>query len=242
MLRRQLAHFSGADDHHRMAIERPEDFAREFHCRIADGDGHLPDTGLRSNPLGHPECTRENLFQQTADRAFALGYGVSALELTEHLRLSYNHRIEAGGNPEQMLNGIPRFETIEMPFKRVCRALPGFEKMVDNKRGLGMVRRRESDLDSIAGGEDYGFRRPQILQLVEGFGKRAFRNSQFLAQVDRRGLMADSREQQFHWTRWLSRRKCAIHVTAEQQRATIARIAALRPRQPALTRKKMSVR
>ncbi len=34
--------------------------------------------------------------------------------------------------------------------------------------------------------------------------------------------------------------RCATQVTAEQQRATIERIAALRPRKPALTRKKIS--
>src|SRR5579863_6220790 len=99
--------------------------------------------------------------------------------------------------------------------------------MLDDESGLLMVRGRESDLDAIAGGENYGFRRPQVLKLMERLRKRVFGDSQFLAQVDRRGLVADSCEQQLHWTRRPSRRKCAIQVAAEQQRAMIARIAAL---------------
>ena len=105
-----------------------------------------------------------------------------------------------------------------------------------------MIRGRERNLHSIAGGKDDGFGRPEILQLMQRLGKCVFRDSQFFAQVDRRGLMADSGEQQLHWTRRLSSPRCAIQVTAEQQSAMMARIAALRPRQPALTRKKISAR
>ena len=108
MFRRQFAHLAGADDHHRVAIQRAENLARQFHRRIADRDGHLPDAGLRANAFGDAECARENLFEQTADRAFALGHGVSALELAEHLRLADHHRIKAGGDAKHMLNRIAR--------------------------------------------------------------------------------------------------------------------------------------
>jgi len=97
-----------------------------------------------------------------------------------------------------MLNRIPRLQPIQMPFKRVGGAFPAFQKVLDNQPRLLMIRGRKRDLDSIAGGEDDSFRRPQVLQLMQRFGKRVFRNSQLLPQVDRRGLVADSGEQQLH--------------------------------------------
>src|SRR5579863_2097349 len=225
-----------------MAIKRTEYLTRQFHGRIADGDGHMSDPGLGANPFGNAERARENLLQQTAYRAFVPRRGIRALELAENLRLAHHHGIEAGCHAEEMLNRLARFVTVKMAFKCVRGAFPCLQEMLDHARRLFMVRGSESDLDAIAGGEDDGFRCPQILQLMQGFGQRVFRYSQLLAHVDRRGLVADSREKKLHWTRRLSRRKCAIQVTAEQHRAMMARIAALRPRQPALTRKKISAR
>ena len=57
----------------------------------------------------------------------------------------------------------------------------------------------ERNLDAIAGGKDHGLRSAQVLQFVQRVGKRVFGDGQFLAQVDGRGLMAESCEQQLHW-------------------------------------------
>src|SRR6266699_295241 len=114
--------------------------------------------------------------------------------------------------------------------------------MVDDCGRLFVVGSRQCDLDAIAGREDDRFRRAKILQFMQRVRQRAFGDRHFLAQVEWRSLVAEACQQQLHWTRRLSSWACAIQVTAEQQRATMARMAALRPRHPALTRKKISAR
>ena len=134
VLRRQLAHLARADDHHRMALQRAENLARQFHRRVADRDRHLPDAGLRAHSLGDAESARENLFEQPADRAFGLGDRVGALELAQNLRLADHHRIEAGRHAEKMLNRLARFQPVKMAFECVRRALPAFQKTLHDER------------------------------------------------------------------------------------------------------------
>ena len=76
----KFTHFARTDDHHRVALERAENLAGQFHRRVAYRNGHLPDARLRANALGHSESACEHVFQQSADRSFRLRYCIGILQ------------------------------------------------------------------------------------------------------------------------------------------------------------------
>ena len=79
VFRGQFAHLARPDDHDGLALERTENLPRQFHRRVADGDGHLADSGFSADTLGHIEGTCHHRFQQTTDSAFGAGYRVGSL-------------------------------------------------------------------------------------------------------------------------------------------------------------------
>ena len=104
--RRQLAHFAGADDEDRPALEVAEDLARERDCREADRDGARGQSGFRADALARGERRMEQAVEDRADRLRAGGERVGFLHLAEDLRLADDERIEAGGDAEQMAGRV----------------------------------------------------------------------------------------------------------------------------------------
>ncbi len=170
------------------------------------------------------------------------GDRVGALELPQYLRLADDHGIETCGDAKEMPDGLPRFQVIKMALEVGSGVLPASEKTLDDRQRLDVIGRCQGDLDPVAGREDHRLRSAEVLQFVQRVGQFGFAESQLFAKVNGSGLVTEAGQQELHWMRRRSSCAWAIHAIAEQQSATMARMAAFRPRQPALTRKKISAR
>src|SRR5262249_24551794 len=89
--------------------------------------------------------------------------------------------------------------------------------------------------------ESFHHARP-VAQTVECFRQRCLGKRQPLANLDRRGVMTEPSDQQFHGISVGLNPACAIQVRAPQPSTTKAMTAALRPRQPAEARMKIIAR
>ena len=103
---RQFRHLAGPDQHDRLVVQLAENLAGQFDRRITDGHGAGADPGLGAHPLGHGKgLVQQSVQDQPAD--FMLGgVAVGLLELAQDLRLAHDHRIEAGGDQEQVPDGL----------------------------------------------------------------------------------------------------------------------------------------
>ncbi len=91
----RFSHLSGSNDQHAFAIQRSENFTRQFDRGVADGNSAFPDIGFRTHALGDVERARHHQVQESAKRAAFLGGGVGTFKLAENLRLADDHGIEA---------------------------------------------------------------------------------------------------------------------------------------------------
>ncbi len=246
MPRRQFAHLARADDHHGAVGERAENLARQFHRGVAHRDRHLPDAGLGAHPLGHAEGAAHQAVQPAAERSAILGRGVGGLELSQNLRLAHHHGIQAGRHAEEVMDRVAAFVAIEVrpDAGRADRFViaPG-----SCRRWLARIHRvlgGQGDFHAIAGGENHGFGDALArLQIGQRRGQRFLAEGQAFAHLDRRRLVAHACDQQLHgFSNRLPSRACAAQVSAENPTTVMVMMAALRPRQPAVTRRHTSAR
>ena len=101
-----LACISGADDHYRMVAQRTEELLRQFDCDGANRDAAALDVGFRADLLGNVERLLKRLVEPPAGVFMFQGRFVGLLQLAEYFRLSQNHRIQTGGDPEEMFQGF----------------------------------------------------------------------------------------------------------------------------------------
>ena len=166
---------------------------------------------------------------------------VSGLELPENLGLAHHHRIEARGDAEDVVNGFLAFAAIEVRFQfHGVHAFALGEKSVDDGLGVGAIVGGDYDLHAIAGGENHGFGdacvRPQIGQRG---GQGLFTERKPLTHRNGRRLVAHAGDQQLHcFKKMAPRRACAAQVNAEKPSTVTVMMAALRPRHPAVVRRK----
>src|SRR5689334_9305094 len=114
------------------------------------------------------------------------------------------------------------------------------EEAIDYGPRVRGVFRGDRDLDAVAGGEDHRFGHAVArLQIVQSRAEGLFAECQALPDLDRRRLVADAGDQELHWrTSNPPRRACATHVRAENPSTATVISAALRPRHPAVVRRK----
>ena len=77
------------------------------------------------------KARRQQAVQPAAERAAILGGGVGGLELAEDLRLADHHGIEAGGDAEEVMNGVAAFVAVEVRPDGV-----GAERLVVGQKGI----------------------------------------------------------------------------------------------------------
>ena len=151
-------HLARADDHDLLAGERAEDFARQFHRRVADGDGVLADVGFRAHALGDVERAGEQRVHESADGAVLLGERVSRLELPQNLRFADHHGIQAGGHAKQMTNSLAVFEVVEVGRHPLALHLAGVgQKLIHGHGGMAVLFAGERHFHAITGGKDHAF-------------------------------------------------------------------------------------
>ena len=243
--RGEFAHLAGAHDHDGAVVERAEDLARQFDGGIADRDRHLADAGLGAHALGDAEGAGHQAIQPAAERAAILGRGVGGLELSQNLRLADHHGIQAGGDAEEMVDGVAAFVPVEV--RPDGGGADGFvvgQEAVDDGLRVRRVLGGQGDFDAVAGGEDHGFADALArFQVGQRGGQRLLAEGQAFAHLDGRCLVAHACDQQLHcFSRRLPSRACAAQVTAEKPTTVSVMMAALRPRQPAVIRRQTMAR
>src|SRR5262249_3712938 len=107
---------------------------------------------------------------------------------------------------------------------------------------LVFARSGDGELHAVAGGQNDRFGCPQLLQVLQRILQRSIGDGELLPDPDRCCFVADAGDVKNHCASCLRRVAWATQVMAQQASAASERIAALRPRQPALTRKKTSAR
>src|SRR5262249_17958164 len=134
---------------------------------------------------------------------------------------------------------------IEMwPYTGPGATLPPFEKTVDNSLRVGAILGRERNLHTIARREDNCFHNTLAgLQILQRLRQRLRTESQLLAYFDRGRLVTHAGDEQLHGLKRIEPSlACAAQVIAENPSTATVRIAALRPRQPAVVRRHTSAR
>jgi hypothetical protein len=181
-------------------FEVAENLARQRHRGKADRHGARTEGGLRAHALADAERRVEQAVQHRTDRPHVGGGRVGFLHLPKDLRFTDDQRVEAGGDTEQMPDGVAVRELVEV--RGECRAVDAV-KVGDELDELGarlidLIGRRV-ELGSIAGGQHDRFaaREPRT-QLAKRHVETAGVEVEPLAQLDRRGLVADSDQQQVH--------------------------------------------
>src|SRR5581483_10603359 len=118
------------------------------------------------------------------------------------------------------------------------------QKRIHRGQWIRVVFGGDGDFHPVARRQDNGFGdarpRPQVLQRCR---QRGFRKGQRLPHFDRRSLVADSCQKQFHCrSSIIPRREWATQVTAEKPSTATVMMAAFRPRQPAVVLRNTSTR
>ncbi|MPM75818.1 hypothetical protein SDC9_122812 [bioreactor metagenome] len=104
-VRGEGGHRAGPDDHHPLT-DQPDALLVELveggrHQRVARG----ADLGVRLHPLADPQALLEELIERRPDGAGVLGAGQRGLHLAEDLVLPDDHRVQPGGDVEQVADG-----------------------------------------------------------------------------------------------------------------------------------------
>jgi hypothetical protein len=163
-------HLPGADEQHPLVLQVAENLARQFHRGVADGHGAGADAGFRAHPLGHGKGLVHQLVEQKTGAAALGRVTVGLLQLAEDLRLADDHRIQAGGHQEQVLDRglVPML--VDMPVQFLDGHGAGKQLVEDLGAGLLRVLAGEQHLDPVAGGQEVVLaHRLQLPQSTQGF-------------------------------------------------------------------------
>ena len=193
------AHLARADHEDLCSVERAEVLGGDGHGRRRDRNGMPADAGLRAHPLARLDGVAE---QSRELRRGALAHGglPGLADLAEDLALADDHRVEAGGDGEQVRDGrvvVIGVEQVGEIFGRGAR-VRGEERADVTDRGVE-VRAARVDLDAIAGGEHHDLE--QVLacaEVVEHLRKLLLRHRHPLEQVDRRRAVVEADHDQRH--------------------------------------------
>src|SRR5579872_2585039 len=152
-------HLAGAHNQDLFVFKRAENLAREFDGREAYGNRARSDLGLGPDALGNVKGTRQKRVHEAVDCPFLLRDGVGGFELAENLRLAHHHRIEAGGDTEEVCDGVAVGEGVEVrPHPLALYAARAGQESVDHALVVRLVvGAGDRDLHAIAGGEDHSF-------------------------------------------------------------------------------------
>ena len=203
VLRRELAHLSGADHDHRAPVEIAEDLFRERNRGVADGDGAGAQSGFRPDALADGKGRVEQAVEQRTGGFGVLGGAVRLFDLAENLRFADDQRVESGRDAKEMAGRLDVRHFIEVRldgrhFDAVERADERHQlgtRRRDILAGdvqLGAIARREHR--HLAAGAPRSARRERPQRVLEAPGVEI----DALAQLDGRGAMTDSDEEQMH--------------------------------------------
>jgi len=191
VLGRQFAHLAGADQHDGLVGEIVEDLAGQLHGGKGDGNRRGGDLRFGADPLGNGKGLVEKTVEDDARGPVFGGVTVGCLDLAENLRFTYHHGVEAGGNAEDVADGVFAMECIKVRLQALQRYLVvvGQEALYPGY-AAGDVPGGDIDFDPVAGGDDDRF--GDVIhgdQRVERFLHMGRRKGNLFPDFDRSGFM-----------------------------------------------------
>ena len=157
-----------------------------------------PIRGLLADAAAGGERAAEEPVEDRPGPALDQRQLVGALDLALDLGLADDHRVEPGGDPEEVVGGLAAAQRVEvaeqlgrpdlgLAGEDAERRRLGFDRVGDDQVELGPVagRDRRRLVDALGGG-----------QLAQRADRAALGQREPLAQVERRGLVGDAERQQ----------------------------------------------
>ncbi len=191
----EFGHLAGTYEEDGLALQAAEDLAGEVDGYGGDGDGAGADLGLAADLLGDREGALQEGFEVGLDGSYLAGDGVGLFDLAEDLGLAYDHGVERGGDAEEMANGLPLAELVEVGLEG-CRG--DGKVLVEEAREVGWragVLLQGEELDAVAGGEDEAFADAGLVeQSAGGVGEALRWDGQTLAHIDGGGVVVNAEE------------------------------------------------
>ena len=194
----ELGGLAGADDEHPALGEVAERAPRQLDRDRGDREALLADLGLLADAAAGGERAAEEAVEDRPGGALDQGQLVGAFDLALDLGLADDHRVEPGGDPEEVVGGLDAAARVEvaeqlggrdlrLPGEDAERRRLGFDRVGDDQVELGAVagRDRRRLVDALGGG-----------QLAQGADGAALGQREPLAQVERRRLVGDAEGQQ----------------------------------------------
>ena len=132
----ELAHLARADHEDGLAFELSEDLLGQLHRRVGDRNGGAADGRIAPDALGDGEGVHHGVVERPVHRPGLAGDGVGALHLAEDLRLADQHRIETGGDAEEVVDDLLLAAPVEVRFVGAEVAVVIFAQKLA-QRGLG---------------------------------------------------------------------------------------------------------
>ena len=112
---RLFRHLARSDHQRRLVVEGLEDLPSEIsHGHAGNAHAPLVDGCLDGNPPGDLDRRLEDGMGQRARPLLVRGGLISLLDLRENLRFADHHAVEAGGDGEQVANGVGVFVAEQM--------------------------------------------------------------------------------------------------------------------------------
>ena len=220
----QFDRVAGADQQDRGLVERGEHALRQPHRGECHRDRVRADAGIGTGALGHREGLLEQAIQRGLQRALAACHLPGFLHLAEDLRLAQHHRIQTGGDAEQVPHRIALLVAVEVGIELV-RAQLAVARQPVLGQALGSGFHAAIDFGAVAGGQQRSLGHARLCQQVAQHpGQRGRRDREFLAQRDRRGLVIQSEGEQGHGTLGLDFqcwRAFRAHACAKRRRADL---------------------
>ena len=106
MTRRQFAHLARADQIDVLALQRSENLLGQFDRDRGHRHRRRTHRGFRAHPLGHGERAGQQQIELRVHRAHGAGRGIGFFHLSQNLRLTHHHRIQARGHAKQVTDRI----------------------------------------------------------------------------------------------------------------------------------------
>ncbi|EKD38139.1 MAG: hypothetical protein ACD_75C00850G0003 [uncultured bacterium] len=214
MFGRQFSHLPRSHQQNLFVLEIAEYFFGELHGGIADGYGGGADCRFGANPFGNRKRLVQQFIEKRPGTPEMGGMPVSLLQLPENLGFANHHRIEAGGNHEQMANRRLPGKHIQVPAP-LLTVDPAIEQKIDDiflNRNIRIGDQQQ--FNAVAGREQVVFAQAgYVLQCRKRFFV-AVGQSDLFAYLDRGSLMVYSQQQ------YLFTRHNCEHLPADMLRPT----------------------
>ena len=194
----QLGGLAGADDQHPAVGEVAERPPRQLDRDRGNRDALLADPGLLAGAAAGGEGAAEEAVEDRPGAALDQGQLVGAFDLALDLGLADDHRVEPGGDPQQVAGGLDRAQRVEVAEQlgRADLRLAG-EHAQCGRLGLDRVGDDQVELGAVAGRDRRRLVDPgRGGQLAQGADGAALGQREPLAQVQRRGLVGDAEREQ----------------------------------------------